>query len=304
MRSPRILLFLTIMQLIGMNVSFAQTKSISDRYLEIGNTKKAIEGYKKDYNAQISRSAKELRAYLVARAYALDGKKDSTFRYLSIAYASNNSVKVLRDPAFYYFWEGDTWNAFANNVILKSENNHGKYKDLDTSRKLWRMRAEWEVLSYNSNVAKLSGLGESSISRFFDRIKDRLQREQYVFLEHYVTENGWPKNSQLGKNATLTAAMIVYQGSKEQIEKYLPYIKESCIHNETSWYLYAYIYDRLCVYNDQPQKYGTQLVDIDGVHKGLYRVENRDKINDYRADMGLTTVEKYLLYGDDIWAAY
>ncbi|QZE15520.1 hypothetical protein K4L44_06725 [Halosquirtibacter laminarini] len=282
----------------------SQNKSISDRYLEAGNLKKAIEGYKKDYNSKVSRFTKKQRAYKVARAYAFDGNQDSTFRYLYIACKRDSTVKVLRDPAFYYYWGSESWITFEDMIIENTQKKYGEYKSLKTSKDLWNIRATWELLDYQNRVLELKGLGSSSLSRFLGREKMLLEKDLAVFVTNYVEKNGWPKDSELGRNATLAAALIVYNSSAEKIREYLSVVKASCEANETLWGVYAYLYDKLARYEDRPQKYGTQMVQIDKSHKGLYRVESRANLDKLREEMGLQKIDNMLLYGDDFWGFF
>ncbi|MFM2392224.1 MAG: hypothetical protein RLZZ546_201, partial [Bacteroidota bacterium] len=58
-----------------------------------------------------------------------------------------------------------------------------------------------------------------------------------------------------------------------------------------SWEFYAMLYDKISVRNNGYQRYGTQYeVDQDNKIKGLYPLENAKKVNEWRKQVGLSSL--------------
>lgn len=112
----------------------------------------------------------------------------------------------------------------------------------------------------------------------------------YLHLSQLLIQNGFPKQSEVGKRSAKTAAVIlIHSHDTIAIKKYLPILKENCKNGEGDWGYFAMMYDKLCTLQNQPQRYGTQYLSNpkNPSEMLLAKLENPSKINERRAEIAL-----------------
>lgn len=78
-------------------------------------------------------------------------------------------------------------------------------------------------------------------------------------LVEIIEQYGWPGNSLVGKDGSLTAFLIVQHGGLEDQKKYFPLLKEAVGKGEADPVHAAYLEDRILMREGKKQIYGTQL---------------------------------------------
>jgi hypothetical protein len=81
------------------------------------------------------------------------------------------------------------------------------------------------------------------------------------------------------------------------MKKYLNLLENVCKMNEAEWEWYATLFDRIQINEGRPQKYGTQY-EIDKNDPSLYKLsplENANKVDEYRKELGLPPIETWEL---------
>ncbi|NJN78893.1 MAG: hypothetical protein HC803_11690 [Saprospiraceae bacterium] len=116
----------------------------------------------------------------------------------------------------------------------------------------------------------------------------------YQHLSKLLIQNGFPKQSEVGKRSAKTAAVIlIHSHDTIAIKKYLPIMKNNCEQGEADWGYFAMLFDKLCVVTNQPQRYGTQYLSNpeNPSEMLLAKLENPEKINERRAEITLLPLD-------------
>jgi len=122
--------------------------------------------------------------------------------------------------------------------------------------------------------------------------QDSLNEAQLITI---IKEKGWPKISEVGNTANMTAFLVIQHAPLETQEKYLPFLKSSVKEGESFGGHLAYLEDRILISKGKKQLYGTQLnYDPKTDTQSVAPIENPININKRRASVGLGTIEAYL----------
>ncbi|MBY0462690.1 MAG: hypothetical protein K2Q34_05880 [Alphaproteobacteria bacterium] len=120
-----------------------------------------------------------------------------------------------------------------------------------------------------------------------------VHEENLVLLEDFISKYGWPIPSLHGKKAFESAWFICIHAIEhpKQMIQGRDSIKELLDKGEAVGHEYACIYDRIALYTDGRQKYGTQFwPSRKGWHlKGL---EDAEKADEYRAQIGMESLSQ------------
>lgn len=152
----------------------------------------------------------------------------------------------------------------------------------DTDQKI---RAKLSASEGNDSLL-MSYLGEMSLI-------DRKNREKVLpILEKY----GWLPISKIGEKASDGLFYVLqHSGDLDLFRKYLSEIKKLSEKNEAKAWHAALIEDRLLMYENRKQIYGSQVVTRKNKYDGAYFVwpiKDPEKVNDLRESVGLSlTVE-------------
>ncbi len=237
--------------------------------------------------------------YNYARALSVDNtvirQFDSCFKYLNIAVSLDTSVSALTDPCFISAREDYRWNDFEDKLIGLLKQKNLVIRDIEYAKALWRLGAYDQAYFDEIMIAQRKFGIRSSVASAIWKLKFLIQQRNQAELEKLVKEKGWPVSSEVGSEAFMSAylvAMHTYDGSQK---KYLPMIKKSCQDNELPWLRYALIYDRCCVNDKKPQRYGTHTIyNEETKAEDLYPLEDETMVDVWRKEIGLEPLSEYL----------
>jgi hypothetical protein len=126
-----------------------------------------------------------------------------------------------------------------------------------------------------------------------DTITDQCEAQdeaRYRSLKKLIGEKEWPRSSDIGERAAKCAFLILtHSTDSSAIAQYLPFIEKRCVEGEAEWIHYAMLYDRLQVMRNLPQRFGTQYKPPPALNGDLelFPLENRDKVNQWRKEIGI-----------------
>lgn len=288
-------------------VSFNVILTPGDSLRQEGDMHAAIKAYKKSIAAgniyapgdhSVERSVYFTDMYNLACAFSRIGEQDSAVKYLErcIEESNDSTGEALTDPDFVNIRGAAGWPKLENIIVRNyCSKNSITIKDIDYAKKLWHMGAIDQAYYSDITVAEQKTGKTSSVVLALWELKNKLNKENQQQLEKLIQEKGWPKRSIVGKHSARTAFLIIQHADLARQEKYLPTIKELCKAGEADWQEYALMYDRIQISSGKVQRYGSQVRYNMETHKNeLYDLENADKVDEWRKELGLQPLAKYL----------
>ena len=114
------------------------------------------------------------------------------------------------------------------------------------------------------------------------------------FIKNIVKEIGLPTITKVGKKASFNAWLLVQHSPDLEFQKeYLALLKEN--KNDVKPANIAYLEDRILMYQNKPQIFGTQFrPNKDTGKMEPYTIEDPTNVNKRRADYGMETLEEHI----------
>lgn len=116
-----------------------------------------------------------------------------------------------------------------------------------------------------------------------------IHRENAESLDRIIDEYGWPGGSLVGSDGAEAAWLILQHsiGSPKFQRKCLPVLKEAVKSGEVPAVHAASLEDRIRVFEERPQRYGTSF-DWDGSgNLNPHPIEDPERVDEIRASVGL-----------------
>lgn len=113
------------------------------------------------------------------------------------------------------------------------------------------------------------------------------------WLRGVLDEAGWIDPGVFGPKAAWNAFMIIQHGSLELQLGALPWVQKAFEHEKNSE-AYALLYDRTQVRLGKPQRYGTQIGEDADHNPIILPLEDPDRVDELRAELGLPPLDDYL----------
>lgn len=125
--------------------------------------------------------------------------------------------------------------------------------------------------------------------------QERLDKRNIKRLVQIIDKYGWPGRSLVGKEAGLTAFLIIQHADLEDQKKYFPMLKEAVRRGEANQDYAALLEDRILMRGDKKQIYGSQL-HFNQVTKQLelWPIEDEENVDARRASVGLEPLAEYV----------
>lgn len=86
-----------------------------------------------------------------------------------------------------------------------------------------------------------------------------LDSQNVAALSQIVETHGWPTEKVFGERAALAAFLVVQHAPLEVQERHLPLLQTAAERGEAPKSQLAFLLDRIQLYRNEPQLYGTQL---------------------------------------------
>ncbi|WP_293889137.1 MULTISPECIES: DUF6624 domain-containing protein [unclassified Sphingobacterium] len=121
-----------------------------------------------------------------------------------------------------------------------------------------------------------------------------LHNKNAQILDKIMNTIGYPTAEKVGKEAS-DASWLIIQHSIEQPEfmkRSAELLKTAVKNNKADPRNLAYLTDRIAVFQDQPQRYGTQFDWDENGNLSPHTVDDAIKVNKRRKSIGLNTVEE------------
>lgn len=118
-------------------------------------------------------------------------------------------------------------------------------------------------------------------------------------LLEMVPPEGWFTISAYGPEAAKAAFHIVQHSDAEQWRRFTPILEPLVAKGEVDGSDFALMFDRLATNEGRPQRYGSQFKCVAGRFE-LHTLEDPDRVNELRRQVGLPPLEQYLAGADRI----
>lgn len=132
---------------------------------------------------------------------------------------------------------------------------------------------------------------------------EKVHLENAAELEKMIEENGgWIGKSLVGEDGAEAAWLIVQHAISlpEFQRNCLRLIEEAVEKGEADPGQAAYLYDRICSFEGRPQKYGTQFDWNEQGKMHVGKLEDEEKVNEYRAQVGLQPLENLVWENEEM----
>jgi hypothetical protein len=165
-------------------------------------------------------------------------------------------------------------------------------------RELLRMDEEDQRYRREANEIRNAALPPEEKNKRLESLSEKqaeTDKRNMKRLAEIIEQYGWPGNSLVGKEGSLTAFLIVQHGELEEQKKYIPLLREAVGRGEADPAHAAYLEDRILMGEGKKQIYGTQLRRDEATGKlELWPVEDEEHIDARRASVGLEPIAEYL----------
>lgn len=123
-------------------------------------------------------------------------------------------------------------------------------------------------------------------------IKDSLN---LIKIDTIIARWGYPGRSLVGDELSNVAFYVIQHAPAKRQDQYLPLVKDAAMRREISFDLYGYLVDRIRMFRNEKQLFGTQTIYNSKTKKmELYPIEDISNIDERRRKMGMGTLNKYL----------
>lgn len=151
-----------------------------------------------------------------------------------------------------------------------------------------------DMMDEDQKVARrlnMDNKGDESWKEF-----NKLNEKHRNRLKEIIKDIGWPTIPKVGKRAC-DSAWLVAQHSDEDVEfqkECLKLIKKN--KNNVFGSQIGYLTDRILINEDKPQIYGTQLDRDEKGNLEPKNIEDKEKADKLRKELGMMTLDEYLDY--------
>jgi hypothetical protein len=129
-------------------------------------------------------------------------------------------------------------------------------------------------------------LGRDFDMQQWDRIVEPVDRANTARLREILAEHGWPGHQLVGVEAAHAAWLLAQHAPLDLQEECLPLLEDAVSRDDASRRDLAYLMDRVLMFRGQPQVYGTQYLDKNGILT-LWTVQEPGGLDQRRAALGL-----------------
>lgn len=286
-----IFLFLTFFLKTGFTqtgeqmLEYNSYKSIADSFFLENNCDSSVVYFTKAFHILNGKGYQQDK-FNAATCYNKINKPDSTFRLF---------FNLAKKTDFIDFHELNSNSEFEN---LKTDSRWKELKTIlipENSPKYDSLALVLQKI-YDSDQSHRKKITETSTTYGWDsqemtklnqdmRLNDSIN---LILIKNIIEKHGWLGKTKIGKKANTTYWVVIQHSDTTTMKEYFPIMKTAVENGEASRIHLAYLEDRILMFQNKKQIYGTQFqVDKKNGKQTMYQVENKEKLNERRKSVGL-----------------
>lgn len=123
---------------------------------------------------------------------------------------------------------------------------------------------------------------------------EKIDAEHTQRLKEIVTQYGWPDHSIVGKQGAHAAWLLAQHSEDLNFQKQCLTLMEKALKQQLIAPAdYAFLYDRIAMRENKPQRYGSQTSMVDS-RLVMYKLEDESRVDEYRKSVGLNSLKEYM----------
>jgi hypothetical protein len=231
-------------------------------------------------------------AYNAACAAALAGERDEAFQWLERALAAGfDRPRHLEADADLAALRGDP--AFAQamrRAEVGAKRTAAMIQLPELAREIIEMAEVDQEVRARWGPAVVRGEADPALTAETDAVDER----NTARMRDIVAAHGWPGRRMVGEQATFCAWLLVQHADRDHAfqKQCLAALEHAVAQGEASPQDYAYLFDRIQVSENKPQRYGTQFQHVNG-ELVPEPIEDPEHVDERRLAIGLMTLEEY-----------
>jgi outer membrane protein OmpA-like peptidoglycan-associated protein len=241
--------------------------------------------------------SKPQNLYYLASQFAQKAELNLAFLYLERWLKSEKAdpILLLFDPELSTLHEHPNWQVIQKKVksyyMSNKNSNYAFQLDYLYCQDQWFRSLGWR---YKEGKGYIPRILDTIVPINLGPVTEKSDSEVLSLLLPMIEREGWPLISEVGERPAESAVLILLHARDVAVmQKYLPILENACKNKEAKWIDFATMTDRIRLNTGQKQLYGTQYSpnpsDIEFFE--LAPLENPEKMNEYRAQLGLSPVK-------------
>lgn len=155
----------------------------------------------------------------------------------------------------------------------------------------------------SDDAKKRFGAGSEELIYLWDLIAEQ-DSLCMIEVDKIIAAHGWPGKSLVGNKANSAVWLVIQHAPLETQEKYLPLLQESVQNKESRGSHLALLEDRIEMYNERPQIYGSQMTtNKETGNYEVYNLKDPKNVDKRRAEVGLGPLADYAKRFGVEWSA-
>lgn len=277
----------------GQSQSFQAIIQRANHLYDQGEYLRSAQEYQRAFELQSGTAG---QFYNAACSWALAGDTLQALLYLNIAADKSwhdlPLIKQDKDLTSLHTTKG--W----SQLLARVEKNYFQHEenlDLQLKAKLEQIYVRDQTLRQLYQNAEEKFGKDSEELKFFWETMARQDSVNLAETLEILEEKGWVGTSVVGGKANMALWLVIQHAPIEVQERFLPALKNSVLHGESSGRHLALLVDRIQLKKNLPQVYGSQLIpDQKTGREIVYEVIEPEFVNHRRRIIGLGPIEDYL----------
>ncbi|WP_375418998.1 DUF6624 domain-containing protein [uncultured Hymenobacter sp.] len=233
--------------------------------------------------------------YNAACSWALAGDATRAFRYLSQATQAgwDNLAHLKTDADLLSLHADQRW----PQLLRKAEAAVARVE----AKQNIPLKRELEAI-YESDQGSRRAIGplqqrygpkSPQLDSLFEKMRAQ-DAQNEARVKAMIEQYGWPGASLVGRTGSMAAFLVIQHSNLATIQKFLPLIREETAKGGLARQNLALMEDRVLVFQDQPQVYGSQVRTNTATGKAeFFPIQDEARVDERRATMDLGPLADY-----------